>query len=422
MTTTSEPVPQRAPTSGAGFDVARVRGDFPILAQRVYGHPLAYLDNAASSQKPKVVIDAMTAYYQADHANVHRGLHALSERATAAYDAARSKVRAFLNAQDDREIIFVRGTTEGINLIAQSFGRMAVSSGDEVLVTEMEHHSNIVPWQMLCEATGARLRVVPITDQGDLDLEAFERLLTPRTKLFAVVHISNALGTINPVKSLVAQAHAAGVSVVIDGAQSAPHIPVDVQDLDCDFFVCSGHKMFGPTGIGVVYGKTALLERMPPYQGGGDMIESVRFSGTTYAAPPARFEAGTPAIAEAIGLGATIDYLKTIDYQALAGYEHDLLAYATERVLEVEGVRLIGTAKARTGVLSFVMDPIHPHDLGTVLDREGVAVRAGHHCAQPVMDHFGVSATVRASFALYNTRDEVDAMVHGLVKARELFL
>ena len=403
-----------------GFDPARVRRDFPALAARPYGKPLAYLDNAASSQKPRAMIEAMTAYYQTSHANVHRGLHYLSERATAAYDAAREKVRVFLNAADQREIIFVRGTTEAINLVAQSYGRSSAGPGDEILVTEMEHHSNIVPWQMVCQQTGATLRVVPMTDAGELDLDAFDRLLSPRTKLFGVVHISNALGTVNPIKDLTARAHAAGVPVLVDGAQSMQHGPVDVQAFDCDFFACSGHKMFGPTGIGVLYGKADLLERMPPYQGGGDMIEQVSFTTTTYARLPAKFEAGTPAIAEAVGLGATIDYLGAIDFTALAAYERDLLRYATERVSAVPGVRLIGTAQERAGVLSFVMDPIHPHDIGTVLDREGVAVRAGHHCAQPVMEHFGIPATVRASFALYNTKDEVDALVAGLGHARAL--
>ena len=402
------------------FDPARVRQDFPVLAQCPYGRPLAYLDNAASSQKPGAVIEAMTAYYETSHANVHRGLHYLSERATSAYDAAREKMRAFVNAREAREIIFVRGTTEGINLVAQSFGRTNAGPEDEILITEMEHHSNIVPWQMVCEQTGATLRVVPMTDAGELDLDAFDWLLSPRTKLFGVVHISNALGTVNPIKELVTRAHAAGVPVLIDGAQSMQHAPVDVQDVDCDFFVCSGHKMFGPTGIGVLYGKAERLERMPPYQGGGDMIESVSFTETTYARLPAKFEAGTPAIAEAIGLGATVDYLQALDFTALAAYEQDLLRYATERVSSVEGVRIIGTAKAKAGVLSFIMDPIHPHDIGTVLDREGVAVRAGHHCAQPVMEHYGVPATVRASFALYNTKDEVDALVRGLDIAREL--
>ena len=415
----SEPLASPLLTA-TGFDPVRIRRDFPALALRPYGKPLAYLDNAASSQKPRAMIEAMTAYYETSHANVHRGLHYLSERATAAYDAAREKVRAFLNAADQREIIFVRGTTEAINLVAQSFGRSSTGPGDEILVTEMEHHSNIVPWQMVCAQTGATLRVVPMTDAGELDLDAFDRLLSPRTKLFAVVHISNALGTVNPIKDMTARAHAAGVPVLVDGAQSMQHGPVDVQDLDCDFFACSGHKMFGPTGIGVLYGKADLLERMPPYQGGGDMIEQVSFTTTTYARLPAKFEAGTPAIAEAVGLGATIDYLGAIDFTALAAYERDLLQYATERVSTVPGVRLIGTAQERAGVVSFVMDPIHPHDIGTVLDREGVAVRAGHHCAQPVMQHFGVPATIRASFALYNTKDEVDALVVALGHARDL--
>jgi cysteine desulfurase/selenocysteine lyase len=380
-----------------------------------------YLDNAATSQKPQVVIDAVTRFYSSENANIHRGVHFLSERATLAYDAVREKVARFLNAASAREIVFTRGTTESINLVAQSFGRSALRPDDEVLITGMEHHSNIVPWQLLCEQTGARLRAVPITATGELDLQAFDRLLGERTRLVAVVHLSNALGTINPVRELVARAHARGVPVLVDGAQSAPHLGVDVQSLGCDFFACSGHKMFGPTGVGVLYGRESLLERMPPWQGGGDMIASVTLERSTWAPVPAKFEAGTPMIAEVIGLGAAIDYLNAVGLPAIAAWEHELLAAATERVREIDGLRLVGTARAKASVLSFVMEDVHPHDVGAVLDDEGVAIRTGHHCCQPVMQHFGVPATARASFAAYNTMEEIDVLVRGLRRVRQVF-
>jgi cysteine desulfurase/selenocysteine lyase len=418
---TAAPVPTLASHTPVPLDVDRLRADFPILAQRVRGKPLVYLDNAATSQKPQVVIDAVTRFYSSENANIHRGVHFLSERATLAYDAVRKKVARFLNAASAREIVFTRGTTESINLVAQSFGRSALRPDDEVLITGMEHHSNIVPWQLLCEQTGARLRAVPITATGELDLEAFDRLLGERTRLVAVVHLSNALGTINPVRELVARAHARGVPVLVDGAQSAPHLGVDVQSLDCDFFACSGHKMFGPTGVGVLYGRESLLERMPPWQGGGDMIASVTLERSTWAPVPAKFEAGTPMIAEVIGLGAAIDYLNAVGLPAIAAWEHELLAVATERVQEIDGLRLVGTARAKASVLSFVMEGVHPHDVGAVLDDEGVAIRTGHHCCQPVMQHFGVPATARASFAVYNTLEEIDVLVGGLRRVRQVF-
>ena len=418
---TAAPVPTLASHTPVPLDVDRLRADFPILAQRVRGKPLVYLDNAATSQKPQVVIDAVTRFYSSENANIHRGVHFLSERATLAYDAVREKVARFLNAASAREIVFTRGTTESINLVAQSFGRSALRPDDEVLITGMEHHSNIVPWQLLCEQTGARLRAVPITATGELDLEAFDRLLGERTRLVAVVQLSNALGTINPVRELVARAHARGVPVLVDGAQSAPHLGVDVQSLDCDFFACSGHKMFGPTGVGVLYGRESLLERMPPWQGGGDMIASVTLERSTWAPVPAKFEAGTPMIAEVIGLGAAIDYLNAVGLPAIAAWEHELLAVATERVQEIDGLRLVGTARAKASVLSFVMEGVHPHDVGAVLDDEGVAIRTGHHCCQPVMQHFGVPATARASFAAYNTMEEIDVLVRGLRRVRQVF-
>jgi cysteine desulfurase/selenocysteine lyase len=418
---TAASVPTFASPTGVPLDLERVRADFPILGQRVRGKPLVYLDNAATSQKPQVVIDAVTRFYSSENANIHRGVHFLSERATLAYDAVREKVARYLNARSPREVVFTRGTTESINLVAQTFGRTVLRPGDEVLITGMEHHSNIVPWQLLCEQTGARLRAVPITDTGELDLDAFDRLLGERTRLVALVHLSNALGTINPVRELVARAHARGVPVLVDGAQSAPHLGVDVQSLDCDFFACSGHKMFGPTGVGVLYGRESLLERMPPWQGGGDMIASVTLERSTWAPVPAKFEAGTPMIAEVIGLGAAIDYLNALGLPTIAAWEHVLLAAASEQVREIEGLRLVGTAREKASVLSFVMDDIHPHDVGTVLDDEGVAIRAGHHCAQPVMQHFGVPATVRASFAVYNTLEEIDVLVRGLRRVRQVF-
>jgi cysteine desulfurase / selenocysteine lyase len=406
---------------GAPLDVARVREDFPILRQRVRGKPLVYLDNAATSQKPQAVIDAVTRFYTAENANIHRGVHYLSERATGLYDAARDKVASFLNSKSSREIIFTRGTTEGINLVAQSYGRSKLGTGDNIVITVMEHHSNIVPWHLLCEQTGAELKAAPMNDAGELDVEACEALLTERTRLLSVVHLSNALGTINPIKQLVALAHSRGIPVLVDGAQAAPHLQVDVQDLDCDFFVFSGHKVFGPTGVGVLYGRESLLEKMPPYQGGGDMIETVTLQRSTWAPLPAKFEAGTPMIAQVIGLGAALDYVTELGLGRIGLWEHDLLTYATDAVSEVGGLRLIGTAKNKASVLGFVMQGIHPHDIGTILDDEGIAIRAGHHCAQPAMQRMGVPATARASFAFYNTKKEVDALVVGLRRVRKMF-
>jgi cysteine desulfurase/selenocysteine lyase len=385
------------------------------------GRPLVYLDNAATSQKPRQVIDAISRFYTSENANIHRGLHYLSERATSAYDAAREKVARFLGAGSPSEIVFTRGTTEAINLVAQSWGRSNLRPGDDVLVTEMEHHANLVPWQVVCEQTGATFRAVPITDRGELDLDAFDRLLTDRTRLFAVGHVSNALGTVNPVRDLAARARARGAVVLVDGAQSAPHMAIDVSALGCDFFACSGHKLFGPTGIGVLYGRKAILDGMPPWQTGGDMIERVTLERTTWAEPPARFEAGTPPIAEVIGLAAAIDYVESVGLGAIGKWESELLARATELVGALPGVRLVGTAREKAGVLSFVLEGIHPHDVGTVLDDEGVAVRAGHHCAQPVMQRFGIPATVRASFAFYNTADEIEVLVRGVERARKVF-
>jgi cysteine desulfurase/selenocysteine lyase len=405
----------------AALDLARLRADFPILKQKVHGKPLVYLDNAATTQKPQAVLDTLLRYYVTENANVHRGVHWLSEQATQDYEAARVKVQRHLQAAHSREIIFVRGATEGINLVAHSFGRLKVQPGDEVLISAMEHHSNIVPWQILCAEKGARLRVVPINDAGEFLFEEFEKLLTPRTRLVAVAHVSNALGTVNPVREIVRAAHRQNVPVLVDGAQAVPHLPVDVRELDCDFYVFSGHKTYGPTGIGVLYGKSALLEAMPPYQGGGDMIASVTFDKTTYNVLPYKFEAGTPHIAGVIALGAALDYLNAVGLDHVAVHEDDLLAYATEAVRSVPGVRLIGTAAVKAGVLSFVMDGVHPHDLGTILDNEGIAIRTGHHCAQPVMDRFGVPATARASFGLYNIREEIDALVRGLYRVNEMF-
>jgi cysteine desulfurase/selenocysteine lyase len=413
------PLPLRP---AAPLDVGRVRADFPILSETVRnGRPLVYLDNAATSQKPRQVIAAISRFYTSENANIHRGLHYLSERATTAYDAAREKVARFLGAGSPSEIVFTRGTTEAINLVAQSWGRSTLRPGDEVLVTGMEHHANLVPWQLVCEQTGATFRAVPITDRGELDLDAFDRLLTDRTRLFAVGHVSNALGTVNPVRELAARARARGALVLVDGAQSAPHMPIDVIELGCDFFACSGHKLFGPTGIGVLYGRMDILDRMPPWQTGGDMIERVTLERTTWAAPPARFEAGTPPIAEVMGLAAAIDYVESVGLGAIGIWESELLARATELIGALSGVRLVGTARKKAGVLSFVLEGIHPHDVGTVLDDEGVAVRAGHHCAQPVMQRFGIPATVRASFAFYNTLDEIDVLVRGVERARKVF-
>ena len=407
--------------SAISLDVTAIRKDFPILAQQVHGKPLIYLDNAATSQKPKCVIEALTRFYQMDNANIHRGVHQLSERSTQSYEAARGKVQRFLNAANTREIIFVRSATEGINLVAQTYGRTHVSAGDEIVISAMEHHSNIVPWQMLCEEKGAVLRVIPINDRGEVEFDQFEKLLNHQTRLIAMSHVSNALGTINPVREIVKTAHGWNVPVLIDGAQAVPHMKVDVRSLDCDFYVFSGHKVFGPTGIGVLYGKEQLLEEMPPWQGGGDMIRSVTFEKTTYNDLPYKFEAGTPDIAGVIGLGAAIDYLDQIGMDAVAAHEHDLLEYGTRALESISGLRLIGTARKKAGVLSFVIDGVHPHDAGTILDREGVAVRAGHHCAQPVMDRFGVSATTRASLAFYNTKEDIDALVAGIQKVKEVF-
>jgi len=403
------------------FDVERVRADFPILKEEVHGRPLVYLDNAATTQKPQTVIDAIQRYYLRECANVHRGVHVLSERATYDYEEARRKVCRFLNAQHEREIIFVRGATEGINLVASSFGRKFVRPGDEILITALEHHSNIVPWQMLCEAQGTRLRVVPINDRGEVIPDEFERLLNAKTRLVAVAHVSNSLGTVVPLPRLIAAAHRVGAAVLVDGAQATAHFPVDVQALDADFYALSGHKMFGPTGIGVLYGKTKLLEQMPPYQGGGDMIRTVSFDKTTYNDLPYKFEAGTPHVAGVIGLGAAVGYLQSIDLEAAAAHEAELIAHASDALSKVPGVRLIGTAAERAGVVSFVLDGVHPHDIGTILDREGIAIRAGHHCAMPVMQRFNVPATARASLAFYNTHDEIDALVRGLQKVTEVF-
>ncbi len=403
------------------LDVERVRADFPILERRVREHRLVYLDNAATTQKPRAVLDALARYYDSGNANIHRGVYTLSEEATAAYDAARVKVQRFLNARAAREIVFTRNSTESINLVAHSFGRRQVGPGDEILITHMEHHSNIVPWQILCEQVGARLRVAPIDDSGTLQLDAFERLLGPRTKLVSVVHLSNSLGTINPVREIVGMAKRRGVPVLIDGSQAVYHMPVDVQALDCDFYAFTGHKLYGPTGVGVLWGREEWLERMPPYQGGGDMIRSVTFEKTTYADLPHKFEAGTPHVAGVIGLGAAVDYLTGVGFDAIAPHEADLLAYGTAALSEVRGLRLIGTAARKASILAFVMKGAHPHDVGTIVDTEGVAVRTGHHCTQPIMDRFGVPATARASVALYNTRAEIDALVRALGRVRETF-
>jgi cysteine desulfurase/selenocysteine lyase len=411
MTTSTDPA----------WDVERIREDFPVLLQTVNGKPLVYLDNAASSQVPQVVIDRGSKYLAEEHSNIHRGVHYLSMKATTAYEGARERVKRFINARDAKECIFVRGATEGINLVMHGYGRKFIGEGDEVIISAMEHHANIVPWQMLCEEKGARLRVIPMNDAGELLLDEYDGLLNERTKIVAVAHISNALGTINPVKEMISTAHKHGVPVLLDGAQSAPHLTVDVQDLDCDFFVLSGHKMFAPTGSGVVYGKAELLEKMNPFQGGGDMIRSVTFEKTTYAGLPNKFEAGTPAIASQIGLGAAIEYLTSIGREDAVAYEKDLLSYATTRISDIEGVRIIGTAKEKASVLSFIIEGVHPHDIGTILDQEGIAVRAGHHCAQPTMQRFGLPATARASFAFYNTREEVDALATAIERVIEVF-
>ena len=413
--------PAEAAAPAPALDVERIREDFPILKRLVREHRLVYLDSAATTQKPRAVLDALARYYAHGNANIHRGVYVLSEEATAAYDAARVKVQRFLNAAASREIVFTRNTTESINLVAQSFGRRNVGPGDEIVITHMEHHSNIVPWQLLCEQVGAQLRVAPIDDSGTLQLDALEGLLGPRTRLVSVVHLSNSLGTINPVEDIVAMARARDIPVLIDGSQAVYHMPVDVQALGCDFYVCTGHKLYGPTGIGVLYGREALLEQMPPYQGGGDMIRSVTFEKTTYADLPHKFEAGTPHIAGAVGLGAAVDYIQGIGFEALQEHESDLLAYGTAALAEVKGLRIIGTAARKASILAFVMKGAHPHDVGTIVDTEGVAVRTGHHCTQPVMDRFGVPATARASVAMYNTREEIDALVRALHRVREVF-
>ena len=407
--------------SSVRLDVASIREDFPILKQRINDKPLVYLDNAATSQKPQAVIDALVNYYTCINSNVHRGVHTLSQRATDAYEESRSKVRQFINAADDKEIIFVRGTTEGINLVAQTYGRQNIGPDDEIIISAMEHHSNIVPWQILCQEKGAHLKVVPINDEGELLLDEYENLLSPRTKLVSIVHQSNALGTINPVEQIVDLAHRRGVPVLLDGAQSVAHVPIDVTRVGCDFYVFSGHKLYGPTGVGVLYGKAELLDAMPPYQGGGEMIRSVTFEKTLYNTIPNKFEAGTQNIAGSIGLGAAIDYVTNLGMENIAAYENELLAYGAERLADIGPVRLIGTARHKGSILSFVLGNVHPHDVGTILDAEGIAVRTGHHCAQPLMDRFGVPATVRASLAFYNTKEEIDTLVKGIDRVIEVF-
>lgn len=405
----------------SNWNVEKIREDFPVLSQTVNGKPLVYLDNAASSQVPQVVIERGAKYLREEHSNIHRGVHYLSQNATTAYEAAREKVKRFINAKEAKECIFVRGCTEGVNLVAQSYGRKFINEGDEILVSQMEHHSNIIPWQMIAEERGAKVRMIPMNASGELVIDEYENLLNERTKMVAISHVSNSLGTINPIKEMIATAHKFGVPVLVDGAQSVPHFPVDVQDLDCDFFTFSGHKMFAPTGSGVVYGKREWLDKMPPYQTGGGMIRTVSFDGTTFAPIPEKFEAGTPAIAAGIGLGAAIDYLNSIDLAKAFEYEHALLEYATEKLSAIEGVKIVGTAKEKASVLSFTVENIHPHDIGTILDQSGIAIRAGHHCAQPVMKFFEVPATARASFAFYNTREEVDKLVEAVQKVIEVF-
>jgi cysteine desulfurase / selenocysteine lyase len=403
------------------FDVEKIRADFPILQQQVNGKPLVYLDNAATAQKPVQVIETLDKYYREYNSNIHRGVHSLSQIATDAYEGAREKVKTFLNANSSKEIIFVRGASEAINLVAQSFGRDTLTAGDEIIITELEHHSNIVPWQLLCEQTGATLRYIPINDAGELILEEYEKLLNEKTSIVAVGHISNALGTINPIKEIISKAHAVGAKVLVDGAQAVPHTKADVQALDCDFYVFSGHKLFGPTGIGVLYGKEALLDVMPPYQGGGDMIQTVSMTKSTFNALPHKFEAGTPHIAGVIGLGAAIDYVNELDLDVTSQYENELLDYANEQAAQIEDLNFVGTAENKTSILSFTLGRIHPHDIGTILDGEGVAIRAGHHCAMPVMERFQIPATARASFAFYNTREEVDALIKAIDKCKQVF-
>lgn len=405
----------------SSFDVNKIREDFPVLAQTVNGKPLVYLDNGASSQVPNLVIERGSKYLAEEHSNIHRGVHYLSQHATTAYEAAREKVKRFINAKEAKECIFVRGCTEGVNLVAYSYGRKFIGEGDEIILSAMEHHANIIPWQVLAEEKGAKIRVIPMNERGELILDEYENMLNERTKIVSIIHVSNALGTINPVKEMIATAHKFGVPVLLDAAQSVPHFPVDVQDLDCDFMTFSGHKMFAPTGSGILYGKKEFLEKMPPYQTGGSMIRTVTFEKTTYAGLPEKFEAGTPAIAANIGLGAAIDYLNSIDFEAAAKYEHELLEYATEKLSAIEGVRIIGTAKEKASVLSFTIENVHPHDIGTILDQQGIAIRAGHHCAQPIMQFFDIPATARASFAFYNTREEVDKLADAVQKVIEVF-
>jgi cysteine desulfurase/selenocysteine lyase len=413
--------PELTELSAGATDMKRWRDDFPVLHEHVYGRPLVYLDNGATTQKPQVVIDATASFYAHDNANVHRAVHALSQRATEAYEAARRKVQRFVGAAAPEEIVFVRGTTEAINLVAQSYARPRLVPGDEIIISAMEHHSNIVPWQMVCEQTGAALKIIPINDAGELDLDAYQRSLGARTKMVAITHVSNALGSIVPVVQIIQAAHERGVPVLLDGAQAISHLPVDVRALDCDFYAFSGHKMFGPTGIGVLYGKAALLDAMPPYQGGGDMIRSVTFEKTEYNDIPYKFEAGTPNIAGVVGLGAAVDYVGAVGREAILVHERELLRYATQAISGIPGLRIVGTAKEKAAILSFTLDGVHPHDIGTILDRQGVAIRAGHHCAMPVMQRFGVAATARASFALYNTREDVDALVASMRAVREMF-
>ena len=405
----------------SGFDAEKVRADFPVLQQQVNGKPLVYLDNGATSQKPQAVIDEIVRYYTTENANVHRGVHTLSQNATEDYENARAKLRGLLNAADDHEIIYTSGTTQSINIVAQSYGRQNIGEGDEIIVSNMEHHSNIVPWQMLCEEKGAVLRVVPIDDAGELLMDEYERMLSPRTKLVSITHVSNALGTILPVEQIIELAHAQGVPVLLDGAQAVPHMAVDVRKLDCDFYVFSGHKLFGPTGTGVLYGKAELLDAMPPVQGGGEMIKSVTFEKTIYNDLPYKFEAGTPNIAGAVGLGAAVDYVQSVGYETFAAHEDELLEYGTKALESIGGLRIIGTSPRKAGILSFVMENIHPHDIGTILDAEGIAVRTGHHCAQPVMQRFQIPATARASLAMYNTKEDIDALVRGIDRVIEVF-
>lgn len=403
------------------WDVEKIRESFPVLSQTVNGKPLVYLDNSASSQVPQLVIDRGSKYLAEEHSNIHRGVHYLSQHATTAYEAAREKIKRFINAREANECIFVRGTTEGINLVAFSYGRKFIGEGDEIVISQMEHHSNIIPWQQVAEEKGARIRVIPMNERGELIIDEYENLLNERTKIVAVAHVSNSLGTVNPLKEMIATAHKFGVPVCVDAAQSVPHFPVDVQDLDADFFAFSGHKMFGPTGSGILYGKREWLDKMPPYQTGGGMIRTVSFEKTTFAPIPEKFEAGTPAIAAGIGLGAAVDYINSIDFEAAAAYEHELLEYATQRLSDIQGIKIIGTAANKASVLSFTIEGVHPHDIGTILDQEGIAVRAGHHCAQPVMQFFDVPATARASFAFYNTREEVDKLAEAVQKVIEVF-